>query len=50
VVPLEQAQQLAPLLQHGSLHITQGLGHSELLRDPAMIGAAVGFIGAALRD
>ena len=50
VVPLEQAQSLAPLLQHGSLHITQGLGHSELLRDPAMIGAAVGFIGAALRD
>ena len=50
VVPLEQAQRLAPLLQHGSLHITQGLGHSELLRDPAMIGAAVGFLGAALRD
>lgn len=50
VVPLEQAQQLAPLLRHGALHITQGLGHSELLRDPAMIGAALGFIEAALRD
>ena len=44
VVPIDHAQRLLPLLQHGALHTTQGLGHSVLLRDPATLGAIAGFL------
>jgi pimeloyl-ACP methyl ester carboxylesterase len=48
ITPVAHAQRLAPLLPHGTLHISQGLGHSGLLRDPATVSAALEFLDASL--
>ena len=50
VVPLSQAQEVLAALPHGALHITQGLGHSGMLRDPATVGSIIGFIEGAFRS
>jgi pimeloyl-ACP methyl ester carboxylesterase len=50
VVPVEQAEELARLLPHGALHLTQGLGHSGMLRDPATVNAVLGFLTPAMED
>jgi pimeloyl-ACP methyl ester carboxylesterase len=48
VVPLSQAQEVLAALPDGALHITQGLGHSGMLRDPATVGSIIGFLEARL--
>ena len=48
VVPVEQAEELLAQLPHGALHLTQGLGHSGMLRDAPTVGAILGFIEAGL--
>jgi len=44
ITPVAHAERVAPLLPHGALYLTQGLGHSGMLRDPATVGAALGFL------
>jgi pimeloyl-ACP methyl ester carboxylesterase len=44
VTPVGHTERLAPLLPRGALHLTQGFGHSGLLRDPATVGAVLGFL------
>lgn len=44
ITPVAHTEQVAPLLAHGALYLTQGLGHSGMLRDPATVGAALGFL------
>jgi pimeloyl-ACP methyl ester carboxylesterase len=44
IVPVEHAQEIVALLPEGRLLLTQGMGHSALLRDPSTIGAALGFL------
>lgn len=49
VVPVDHAQELSDRLPRSSMHLTQGLGHSGLLRDPATVGAILGFLDGALQ-
>jgi pimeloyl-ACP methyl ester carboxylesterase len=44
ITPVAQAETIAPLLPHAALFLTQGLGHSGLLRDPAAVDAALRFL------
>ena len=44
ITPVAHAERLAPLLAQGALYLTQGLGHSGPLRDPATVGAVLGFL------
>jgi pimeloyl-ACP methyl ester carboxylesterase len=44
VTPVAHAERLAPLLPQGALYVTQGFGHSGMLRDAATVGAALGFL------
>lgn len=48
VVPLAQAEEVLAALPNGTLHRTQGLGHSGMLRDPATVGAIIGYLEARL--
>lgn len=50
VVPVTQAEQIALLLPHCALHITQGMGHSGSLRHAATVGAVLGFLDATLNS
>jgi pimeloyl-ACP methyl ester carboxylesterase len=43
VVPLAQSEQLVKQLRHGRLHVTEGLGHSGLVRDADAIRAIGNF-------
>jgi pimeloyl-ACP methyl ester carboxylesterase len=47
IVPFAHAEGLAPRLRGGRLLATRGLGHRELLRDPAVVTAALDFLAAA---
>lgn len=46
-VPIEEAEALARAWQGAELVRTEGLGHRRILADPAVIGRAVAFLGAA---
>ncbi len=48
VVPLSQAREVLAALPDGNLLQTQGLGHSGMLRDPATVGAIIGFLDSRL--
>lgn len=43
-VPHEHAREMIDRLPRGTLHLTQGLGHTRLLRDPAVIATVVEFV------
>ncbi len=43
-VPHEHSREISELLPKGTLHLTQGLGHNRLLRDPALIGTVMDFV------
>lgn len=43
-VPLVHARGLAEAWPSAQLMVTRGLGHRRVLRDPAVVGAAVGFL------
>jgi len=43
-VPHEHSSGIGALLPRGTLHLTQGLGHNRLLRDPAVIAKVVDFV------
>jgi pimeloyl-ACP methyl ester carboxylesterase len=47
-VPAAHARELQGVLPAGTLHLTQGLGHNQLLRDGATIAASVDFLARAL--
>jgi pimeloyl-ACP methyl ester carboxylesterase len=50
ITPVAHTEQMALRLAHGALYLTQGLGHSGMLRDPATVGTALGFLdGVAQR-
>lgn len=48
IVPFAHAEEIAALLPEGRLLLTQGMGHSALLRDASTIGAAIGFLDGTL--
>jgi len=48
ITPVAQAEQFTPRLPQGALFLTQGYGHSGLLRDPAAVGAALCFLDGHL--
>ena len=48
ITPVAHAERITPLLPHAALFLTQGFGHSGLLRDPAAVGAALGFLEGTL--
>jgi pimeloyl-ACP methyl ester carboxylesterase len=44
-VPWQQGRQIAEAWPGAQFVKTQGLGHNRILRDPAVIGRVVAFIG-----
>jgi pimeloyl-ACP methyl ester carboxylesterase len=45
-VPLDEGRAVARALPAGELHITRGLGHRRILKDPTVIARAVEFLTA----
>jgi pimeloyl-ACP methyl ester carboxylesterase len=46
-VPHDHSLEISALLPNGTLHLTQGLGHNRLLRDPTLIGTVMDFVRSA---
>ncbi|MEY4762498.1 MAG: hypothetical protein RLZZ200_2354 [Pseudomonadota bacterium] len=49
ITPAAHATLIAPQIPNAALFLTQGCGHSGLLRDAAAVGAALGFLDGHLR-
>jgi len=44
IVPLAHSEPLIARMPHAQLHCSEGMGHSGLLRDPAVVQAIAGFL------